>query len=66
MKYRMTLPEFETAVSAEMKKRYGITWEDACGDVEPLIAALAEGRHPAEFVHCFGERYDLQEIAKNW
>lgn len=62
----LTLPEYEEAVTIEMKKRYGITWEDACGDAEPLTAALRYGESPEEFVARWGDRYDLEEINRRW
>jgi hypothetical protein len=60
----MTPQEYEAAATTEMKRRYGITWEDACGDAEPLTAALRNGDSPAEFVARWGARYELAEISR--
>ncbi len=46
---------------AEMQRRYGLAWLDACGDDEPLVRARSAGRSPAEFVAWWGEKYDLIE-----
>jgi hypothetical protein len=66
MTNQIALPEFEAAVSAEMRRLYGITWEDACGDDDTLVLALANGRSPAEFVYWFGERYDFEPVNSLW
>jgi hypothetical protein len=52
----MTLQEYEDAVSTEMKGRYGLTWQDASGDAEPVTAALRNGKSPEEFVAWWGGR----------
>jgi hypothetical protein len=62
MAHQLTLPEYEAAVSTEMKRRFGITWADACGDPQPLTAALRNGETPVEFVAWWGDRYELEEI----
>jgi hypothetical protein len=66
MQRTLTLPEYEVAVSIEMKRRYGITWEDACGDTQPLTAAFRNGESPEEFVAWWGDRYELEEITRRW
>jgi hypothetical protein len=58
--------EFEAQVSAAMLKHFGITWNDASGEVQLLEKARAEGRSPDEFVTWFGERYDLNPVQSNW
>jgi hypothetical protein len=51
---------YEAEVSAELVREYGLTWADACGDVDPLSRALADGLRPADFVSQFAERYGLE------
>ncbi|HEY4320717.1 MAG TPA: hypothetical protein VGM77_05995 [Gemmatimonadales bacterium] len=48
-------------VSAEMQRRYALTWADACGDDQPLSRAREAGRTPVEFVAWWGEKYQLTE-----
>jgi hypothetical protein len=62
----MTLQEYEAAVSFQTKRRFGITWEDACGDQEPLTAALRDGESPEEFVARWGDRYELDDITRRY
>ena len=58
---------YRDRVSAAMKKRYGITWDDAAGDVEPLETAMRDGMTPDEFVRWFGERYNLIPVnSRGW
>ncbi|MGH7584121.1 MAG: hypothetical protein ACREL5_12930 [Gemmatimonadales bacterium] len=57
------LEAYRAKVSSEMKRRYGLTWDDACGVDERLIPALNAGETPAEFVAWWGEKYDLIELA---
>lgn len=52
-------------VSDEMLKVYGITWSDACGDLEPLLQARKDGKSPEDFVAWFGNKYDLTP-KKDW
>jgi hypothetical protein len=56
------LASYEAQVSDEMRREYGLTWADACGDVEPLSQALADGLRPADFVRQFAERYELDPV----
>ena len=51
--------EYLEAVSAEIKRVYGISWQEASGDSEPLARAQAAGQSLAEFVDWFGTKYDL-------
>jgi hypothetical protein len=57
-----SISEYEAAVSSAMQSTYGISWRDACGDAGPLRGALHDGLSPEEFVHCWGERYDLSPV----
>jgi hypothetical protein len=66
MAHELTLQNYEAAVSIAMMRRYGITWEDACGDPEPLTAALCNGETPVEFVARWGDRYELEDITRRW
>ena len=60
------LESYREQVSTEMQRRYGINWQDACGDDDPLIRGREAGRTPAEFVAWWGEKYDLIERADFW
>lgn len=63
--YRHPKGCYKAEVSREMLRVYGITWDDACGDDEPLIRSENDGDTPAEFVEWWGNRYNL--IPKeNW
>jgi phage-related protein len=62
MNQNPSISNYEAAVSAAMQSTYGISWQDACGDVEPLQSALQEGSSPEEFVHWWGKRYDLSPV----
>jgi hypothetical protein len=42
-----------------MKKKYGITWADACGEEEPLRRAITNKVPAQQFVDDYGEKYDL-------
>lgn len=56
--------EYERRITREMVLEYGITWADACGDFEPLAAAIEAGQSPGEFVQRWGEKYDLIPISE--
>ena len=51
--------QYLEAVSAEMQRVYGISWQEASGDAEPLERAQTAGQSPVEFVDWFGTKYDL-------
>jgi hypothetical protein len=54
-----TLLRYREAVSGEMFRVYGISWEEASGDTEPLERAQVAGQSPADFVDWFGRKFDL-------
>tara|TARA_R110001606_G_scaffold349595_1_gene499563 strand:- start:594 stop:851 length:258 start_codon:yes stop_codon:yes gene_type:complete len=58
----MRFDEYRYAVSKQMLTIYGIDWDDACGDDEPLLAALDEGAAPEDFVDWFGRKHDLDPL----
>jgi hypothetical protein len=62
MNDKTSISHYEAAVSYAMKMTYGISWQDACGDVAPLHSALEDGSSPEEFVRWWGERYDLVPV----
>lgn len=67
MSSQAIMSEYEAAVSNTMQKRYGITWQDASGDTQPLESAIADGWTPEQFVRWFGERYDLEPVSsRGW
>lgn len=55
---------YRNNVSCLMLDKYGITWADACGDDDRLIAGM-DAQTPAEFVDWWGEKYDLTPVT-NW
>jgi hypothetical protein len=59
------LDAYQVAVSAELLREYGLTWQDACGDMEPLLRAIADGLRPADFVQDFAERYELEPVRRH-
>ncbi|SOD04092.1 hypothetical protein SAMN05216486_1239 [bacterium JGI 053] len=60
----MTLEYFRQQVSNEMKRLYGLSWEMASGDREPLERAIAHDETPSEFVERFAEKYDLISLSE--
>lgn len=58
----MTLDEYRKQVSDTMMKLYGITWDEATGDDEPLTGGMKADQTPEEFVRWWGEKYDLDLI----
>lgn len=56
---------YRAVVSEEMVRVYRITWNDACGDEEPLVRAENDGDSPTEFVKWWGDRYELTP-KKDW
>jgi hypothetical protein len=64
MRSKAMLDEYEARVSAIMAKRYGLTWDDASGDHEPLERALDDEQAPDEFVEWFAEKYGLERIER--
>lgn len=61
-KSKLTFEEFKQQVSDTYKRIYGITWDDACGDDEPLKGPHEHGDTPEEFVRWDGERHDLDTL----
>lgn len=59
------LDQYRADVSRLTKVAYGITWQDACGDDEPLLSGIAAGYTPVAFVEWWGEKYDLTAINLN-
>ena len=51
--------QYREAVSAEMQRVYGISWQDASGDSEPLERAQVAGQSPVDFVDWWGRKYHL-------
>lgn len=52
---------FRSHVDVHMRRLYGITWADACGDDAPLRRALADRLTSLEFTLRFGKDHDLDE-----
>lgn len=45
-------------------KKTGCTWDDLCGDEEPLCSAYYDGLTPLEFIDREIERHDLEDLTK--
>jgi hypothetical protein len=58
----MTLDDYRYEVSKQMLTVFCIDWDDACGEDEPLQAALDDGCTVADFVDWFGRKYDLDPL----
>ena len=58
------LDQFRDEVDRQLKRVYGITWQDACGDLEPLVDALAAGESAEDFVERWARKNDLDPIAR--
>ena len=56
--------QYREAVSAEMQRVYGISWQEASGDSESLEQAQVAGQSPADFVDWWGRKYDLNRKAE--
>jgi hypothetical protein len=54
---------YEKLVSEHMKRTYGLTWADACGESSMLVEARCTMK-PKEFVMWYGEKYDLTPISE--
>jgi len=55
--------DYKRKVDVHFKEIYGSTWDDLCGEEEPLADAIDEGEDPKEFVLRFGEKYDLDKLS---
>ena len=58
-KPKTSVKDYQAKVDAIMKKKYGITWADACGEEEPLRRAITNKVPAQQFVDDYGEKYDL-------
>ena len=54
-----SLDLFLADVSRLMLARYGLGWDDACGDVEPVERAWREGETAEAFVEWWAGKYAL-------
>ena len=58
----MTFEEWKAAFEAELMRRAGLTWADACGDPEPLQSYFDDKTTPVDAVVHFIEKYDLIDM----
>ena len=56
------LHAFRQQVDAELRRGYGLSWEDASGESSLLENAIADGLMPEQFVRQFAEKYDLDAL----
>lgn len=54
--------EWKSAVDSRFKVKTGNSWDDLCGDEEPLRDAYGNGLSPEEFVEHWMDKYDLEPI----
>lgn len=55
----MTFDEWFQQVESLCVSHLACTWNDLCGESEPLRLAYAAGDEPRTFVHAWAEKYDL-------
>lgn len=51
--------EWTRSVDALCREHLACSWQDLCGDPEPLEAGYEAGHTSMEFVRWFAEKYDL-------
>lgn len=61
----MNYEEWKQQVDALFRKLVGPSWNDLCGDEEPLQKAFERGETPNDFVHEYVAKYDLT-YASEW
>ena len=66
MELRMQFDKFKSSVSALLKKEYGLDWDDACGNREPLDGAIDGGDTPRQFVDRWAIKYDLTPLDEDY
>ena len=66
MELKMQLKKFKSSVSMLMKKEYGLDWDDACGELEPLENAIDGGETPRQFVDWWATKYDMTPLEENY
>lgn len=60
----MTFPEYRQAIDQELRARYALSWDDACGDDALLEHEHARGEAPSAFIEWFARKYDLTPLTK--
>ena len=55
--------EYREVASRYMKSYYYITWDDACGDEEPIRRTIERNESPTAFVDWWATKYDLTSLA---
>lgn len=54
--------KYREVVSEHLKRFYYITWDDACGDEEPIRRAIECKETPTDFAEWWALKYDLLSI----
>ncbi|MBK9241151.1 MAG: hypothetical protein IPL75_12985 [Acidobacteria bacterium] len=55
----LTFDEWAAQVDVVCTANLACSWNDLCGEVEPLRAAFDAGESPVQFVLWWAEKYDL-------
>lgn len=58
----MTFHDWVQRVEFLCVSHLACSWNDLCGEAEPLRSAYDAGEAPMTFVHAWAEKYDLQWI----
>lgn len=56
------IDDFKAAADVIFLKTTGCNWDDLCGDIEPLEAAVRVKETPEEFVDYIIEKYNLDRL----
>ena len=54
--------KYRETVSQHLMKFYYISWDDACGDEEPIRHAIDSKQTPTEFAEWWALKYDLISV----
>lgn len=60
----LTFEEWAAQVDAVCTAHLACSWNDLCGETEPLRAAFAAGESPVQFVLWWAEKYDLMWVGE--
>lgn len=61
-----TVEQYLARLNPYMEKTYGLDWEAAAGDIEPIERAIKQGATPEEFADWFASKYDLEKVSGGW
>ncbi len=61
-----TVEQYLARLNPYMEKTYGLDWDAAAGDIEPIERAIQQGATPEEFADWFASKYDLKKVSGGW